>query len=283
MALVTSENMLKSAMNQHYAVPAFNANSLEMIPALITAAESEAAPIIIQIGRKYLTFTPPDEIGALAIYLAKKASVPVCIHLDHGFDVKMVKDCLDAGFTSIMYDGSAFSEEENIYNTKEVVELARLKNIPVEGEIGQVLMEDQIANIISSDFFSDPVGTKRFVDETNVSSVAVSVGNIHRMRTKQAKLDFDLIRKIKREVSIPLVIHGSSGISDTDIKKAIECGISKVNVATELSVVFTDKIRDYMQKYPSEFFPMEIIKPAMEEVTKLAQKRIKVLGANKKA
>lgn len=279
MALVTSTELLARARKEHYAVPAFNANCYEMINALIRAAEAEGAPLIVQIGKKWLSYLPADEIGALALHLAKKASVPVCIHLDHGADYAMAKACLESGFTSVMYDGSSLPDAENIQNTRAVVELAKHYGVPVEGEIGQVLQAEDLSEGQEPDFLTDPDQALRFVAETGVSSVAVAVGNVHHMKKKQAKLDFDRIEKLRRLIDIPLVIHGCSGVSDADVAKAVSLGINKVNVATEYNIAFTDALRDYTTANPGSFFPMDAMTAAMNRVEAIARDRIHVLSA----
>lgn len=279
MALVTSTELLARARKEHYAVPAFNANCYEMINALIRAAEAEGAPLIVQIGKKWLSYLPADEIGALALHLAKKASVPVCIHLDHGADYAMAKACLESGFTSVMYDGSSLPDAENIQNTRAVVELAKHYGVPVEGEIGQVLQAEDLGEGQEPDFLTDPDQALRFVAETGVSSVAVAVGNVHHMKKKQAKLDFDRIEKLRRLIDIPLVIHGCSGVSDADVAKAVSLGINKVNVATEYNIAFTDALRDYTTANPGSFFPMDAMTAAMNRVEEIARDRIHVLSA----
>lgn len=280
MALVTSKELLQRAMQEKYAVPAFNANCLEMIPALIDAAEAEKAPLILQIGKKYLNYMGADEIGAYALHLARKSSVPVCIHLDHGADLEMARECMQAGFTSLMYDGSALPLEENIRNTQEVVEMASVRDIPVEGEVGQVLMADEVADISELDYMTNPEDAVRFVDETGVSSVAVAIGNVHRMLQKKARIDFDRIKRIREMVKIPLVVHGSSGISDEDVKHAVACGINKINVATEFNREFVQVTGKFIQEKPEEIFPMEALKAGMEAVTRIARGRIRVVGAD---
>lgn len=279
MSLVKSIDLLNHAMAGHYAVPAFNANCYEMIPALIHAAEEEHSPLIIQIGKKYLSYTPADEIGALALYLAEKASVPVAVHLDHGADLAMASQCLKAGYTSIMYDGSTLPDEENIRNTRQIVEEAKKYRVPVEGEIGQVLLAGEMKEGGELDFLTDPAQALRFVSETGVASVAVAVGNIHRMKKKHARLNFELIRTLREMIAIPLVIHGCSGVSDDDLRKAVSLGINKVNVATEYNIAFTDTLRSFTAANPDEFFPMDCLTAAMNRITGIARDRIRVLGA----
>ncbi|MGN0314347.1 MAG: class II fructose-bisphosphate aldolase, partial [Fusicatenibacter sp.] len=215
-------------------------------------------------------------------HLAAKAAVPVAIHLDHGADLAMACACLKSGFTSIMYDGSSLPDEENIKNTRTVVLEASKYGVPVEGEIGQVLQYEDVSNGSEQDFLTDPDQAIRFVKETGVSSVAVAVGNIHHMKKKHARLNFDLIRTLRDKIDIPLVIHGCSGVSDEDLKKAVSLGINKVNVATEFNIAFTDALREFTTQYPTEFFPMDPMTAAMSKVNAIARERIHVLGAANK-
>lgn len=279
MPLVTSKELLKDAMENGYAVPAFNANCLEMIPPLVQAAEAEASPLILQIGKKFLDYLSPSMVAAVAVYCAERAEVPVCIHLDHGCSFEQAKECLEAGFTSIMYDGSALPHEENIHNTTEVVKMASQYGVPVEGEIGRVLLAEDVEDITALTDLTKPEDAVEFVERTGISSVAVAVGNVHRMKQKNACLNFELIRQLREAVSVPLVIHGSSGISDSDVAKAVSCGITKVNVATEFNIAFTSQSIAYGNTHPEEFFPMEVLKHGMEAIQKIAQSRIRVVGA----
>lgn len=283
MPLVTSEAILKRAMNENYGVAAFNANCLEMVPALIKAAEEARSPLILQIGKRFLDYLAAGTIAHLAIGLAKKSNAPVCIHLDHGNSMEMALDCLEVGFTSLMYDGSYLPVEENISNTRKIVDAASKRGIPVEGEIGKVLVSEGCYNFKDvEDDLTEPADAKRFVEESGVSSVAVAVGNLHRMRTKEARLDFDRIKAIRKVVGVPLVMHGSSGISDADIQMAVKCGITKVNIATEFNAVFVKGVSEKIQKNPSEIFPMEVLLDGMKNVIQLASDRIEMLGCGKR-
>ena len=283
MSLITADVILNRAVEGGYAVPAFNAHCFEMIPALVEAAIAEMSPLIIQIGKKYLSYTSPDQVGALALYLARRAPVPIAVHLDHGADLAMAKACLESGFTSVMYDGSSLPDDENIRNTKAVVKAASRYGVPVEGEIGQVLLFEDVTGHSERDFLTEPAQAVCFVRETGVSSIAVAVGNIHHMKNKQARLDFARIEELRRCIDIPLVIHGCSGVSDDDLRTAVKLGINKVNVATEYNLTFTDTLRSYTAANPDADFPMDALTAAMQKVTEIARERIRVLGADGKA
>ena len=279
MSFVNSNSLLQNAMDNGYAVPAFNANCLEIIPALIRAAEKERAPLILQISKRFLTFFTAEEIASLSKFLAEKTDIPVCLHLDHGNTYELASQCLNSGFTSVMYDGSLLPFEENIKNTLQVVSAAHLHNAHAEGELGKVLFSEQTEKSFEEDL-TDPDEAQEFVKRTGIDSLAVSVGNIHRMLRKTADIQFELIKILRKKINVPLVIHGSSGISDDDIRKAVSCGISKVNVATEFGVTFIKAVKEYLTVHPEEVFPMEIQKPGMDAVTNLARNRIRVLDAN---
>jgi ketose-bisphosphate aldolase len=178
-----------------------------------------------------------------------------------------------------MYDGSAFSFDENIERTRKVVELCAPRGIPVEGETGKVPVSETGAYGDMNWDLTDPPEAAEYSERTGVSSLAVAVGNLHRMNRKEAKIDFDRIEKIHRAVKIPLVIHGSSGISIGDIQRAIACGIRKVNIATEFNLAFLQGVRECMENGTDGWFPMEPLKHGMDKVRDLARERIRVLGA----
>jgi ketose-bisphosphate aldolase len=280
MPLVTTEELFKAAEKGAYALPAFNANCIEMIPPLVEVAEAERAPLVLQIGKRLLQYLSPAFVAQSACYLAEKAQVPVAVHLDHGAGIEQVRQCLEAGFTSIMYDGSVLSFEENIARTREVVLLCSSRSIPVEGETGKVPVSEN-GGYGSLDWdLTEADEAVEYAERTGVDSLAVAVGNLHRMNRKEAKIDFDRIKRIRREVKIPLVIHGSSGISAGDLKQAVACGIRKVNIATEFNLAFLKGCRDCMDTGKDEWFPMEPLKWGMERVRDLARERIWVLDAN---
>jgi ketose-bisphosphate aldolase len=280
MALVDTKELFIDAEKGGYAVPALNANCLEMVLPLIEAAEAEASPLIIQFGKILFPQLSPALLAQVGCYAAKKARVPVAIHLDHGLDLDQAKECIEAGFTSIMYDGSSLSFEDNILRTREVVEFCAKKGIPVEGETGSVpISTDGTYGNASSDL-TEPAEAVEYTEKTGVNSLAVAVGNLHRMHRKEAKIDFERIEDIHRVVKVPLVIHGSSGISPDDLRKAVACGIRKVNIATELNLVFMKGIRESLEAGNDKGHPMVPLKAGMDRVRDLARERIRVLNAS---
>lgn len=281
MPLVESKGIIADAMNNGYAIGAFNVNCLEQISPLVKAAEDENSPLIIQIGQKFIKYIDLPATTAYVRKLAHDANVPIAIHLDHSHDVYQCIKCIDMGFTSIMYDGSQKTIEENIEDTKAVVKAAHSRNVTVEGEVGVVgIYINQSRN--EKIQLSDPNEVKYFVDVTGIDLVAVAVGNIHQMIVKNANLDIERIKEIRKQVHIPIVLHGSTGVSDKQLLDAIKAGISKVNISTEFNYVFSKGIRGFLNK-SDEIYPMEIFKDAIENVYKLAREKIELLGSRGRA
>jgi len=282
MPLTTSDIMLKKAQAGNYAVGAFNAENMEMVQAIIAAAEELNAPVIIQ--------TTPGTIryASLALYLAnvsaaaKAAKVPVAMHLDHGDSFELAMQALTTGYTSIMIDGSKEILEKNIALTKSVVDACKASNIPVEGELGKVGgKEDDMED--SGAGYTDPKEAVEFVKKTGVSSLAVGVGTAHGVYATTPVLNTELISVLRKIIDIPLVLHGASGLSNVAVQDCIRRGMCKVNFATELRIAYTDAVKDYLAKNPKAFDPKKYGAAAREAVKQLVIGRIKVLGSDGKA
>lgn len=279
MPLVTTKQMLERAMQEGYGVGAFNINCLDMAWPLIEAAEIENAPLILQIGQCFLDFMQPEIFMPYIKSLVERADVPIAIHLDHSHSLEQNIRCLRAGFTSLMYDGSALPLDENIARTREVVGIAHACDIPVEGEVGIVKIYDGNQDSMA---LSDPDEVQQFVEDSGVDSVAVSVGNIHKMPQKTARIDFDRIIAIRRRINIPMVLHGSTGISNDDVIIAVKSGVTKVNIATEFNRVFCKQVKYVMENNFDRDFPMEVLMPAIKAIKELARKKFKLLGCSGK-
>ncbi|MFS8540625.1 MAG: class II fructose-1,6-bisphosphate aldolase, partial [Tissierellales bacterium] len=238
--LVTGKELLDHANKNGYAVGAFNINNMEIVQAIIEAAEETNSPVILQASQGGIKYAGIEYITALGKVAAEKAKVPVALHLDHGTDFDQVMLCIRYGFTSVMIDGSKHPLRENIELTKKVVDVAHAVGVSVEAELGKIGgTEDDITVDELEATFTDPDEAKIFVEETGVDSLAIAVGTAHGVYKGEPKLDFDRIRKIKELVGIPLVLHGSSGVPADSIKKAIEAGINKINIDTDLRIAFT--------------------------------------------
>jgi len=288
MALVGTKEMLKKAQKGKYAVGAFNANNMEIIQAIVEASEEEKSPVIIQASQGAIKYAGLDMIVAMVKTIAEKASIPVALHLDHGTDYFQNILCLRAGFTSLMYDGSALPFDENVAMTKKVVEMAHVCDIPVEAEIGQVGKMDSsdepgVAREKIKEFMAKPEDADRFVQLTQVDILAPAVGTIHGCREPIAKLDIPRIEKIRDLTGVPLVLHGASGASDEELVKGIAAGICKVNIDTRIRMAFTNTIRSYLNEHPEEIDPRKAIKPAFVAAKEIIKGRIKVLGSTGQA
>lgn len=277
MSFVTSDKILLDAQRNHYAVGAFNVENMEMAQAVISAAEEMRAPVMIQ--------TTPSTVryGTLPIYfamlkaLAERTDVPVALHLDHGESFEMAMQALREGYTSIMIDGSHSIFEENIAITKKVVDAAKPNGIPVEAELGKVGgKEDDLDG--GGGGYTDPEEAAEFVEKTGISSLAVAIGTAHGVYVGTPKLDIERLKKIAEKVSIPLVLHGASGLSNTDIKQCIAEGICKVNFATELRIAYSDGVKQVISEKPSTFDPKKYGTIGRNKVKELVINRIKVCG-----
>jgi fructose-bisphosphate aldolase, class II len=284
MPLVTSKELFARAMKERYAIGAFNANNMEMVQAIVEAAEEERSPVILQVSQgaiKYAGLAFATEIAKIA---ANQATIPVVLHLDHGTDFEQNVACFRAGFTSLMFDGSSRPFAENIAITHKVCEIAHIGGVVVEGELGKIGgTEDHITVSALDATMTDPDEALEFVQKSGVDSLAVAVGTVHRMRTKDAKLDYERIKKIRDLLGIPLVLHGASGVSDESSREAIACGICKINVATELNGAFVRGMKDGIVAMPDEVDPRKILKLAKKNVKEVVRERIRVFGSAGKA
>lgn len=282
MPLVTSEKMLLDAQKGGYAVGAFNAENMEMVQAIVAAAEELHAPVMIQ--------TTPGTIryGQLRTYFANvkaaasDAAVPVCIHLDHGSSFELAMQALREGYTSIMIDGSHNVFEDNIAVTKRVVDACKPNNVPVEAELGKVGgKEDDTES--KDGGYTVPSEAKEFVERTGVSSLAVAIGTAHGVYKGVPKLDRERLTEIRKIVEVPLVLHGASGLSDEEVRECVKRGICKVNFATELRIAFSNGVKKVLAENPDVFDPKAYGKVGRENVKQQVMSRMKVCGCDGKA
>lgn len=271
---INSTDLLKDARYGKYAIGAFNVNNLEFANAVIAAAVQK--PVIIQTSPKALDYAGFNELTAVIRARAKRASVPVVLHLDHGKDVEFVLKIIEMGkHTSVMYDGSALPYKENLENTKRVVEAAHAKNISVEAELGGV---GDSGNLAHERDFTNPEQAEEFARKTGCDCLAVAFGNNHGLKQMSEKLDFDLLKLIGKQVEIPLAFHGASNSSDEEFARAIKCGIAKINIDTQLRQAFTAALRDALNDNPNEIDPRAYLSPASESVTRTTQRLIELFS-----
>jgi fructose-bisphosphate aldolase class II len=247
MPLVNMKNLLRDAQAGGYAVGSFSVANLEMIQGVVKAAEETKSPIILQIAEVRLNHSPLKIIGPAMLAAAKNASVPVAVHLDHGTTLECIGEALRLGFTSVMFDGSHLSFEENIEKSKEVVSMAKPYGAAVEAEIGCVGgSEDGSVDIAMR--CTSPDQAEIFAERTGVDALAIAIGNAHGFYKEAPQLRFDILESVRDRVSIPLVLHGGTGISEEDFIRCHQSGIKKINIATATFAAAERKVKEGYEK-----------------------------------
>ncbi len=277
---MTGKEILLDAQKNGYAVGAFNVNNMEGIQAIIGAAEELNSPVIIQASQGGLKYAGVEYIAALGKLAANSSKVPVALHLDHGTDFEQVMQCIRNGFSSVMIDGSRFPLDENIAFTKKVVEIAHMVGVTVEAELGKIGgTEDHITVSEKDATFTNPQEAKRFVEETGVDYLAIAVGTAHGVYEGEPKLDFDRIEEIRNIIDIPLVLHGSSGVPEASLKKAISLGVCKINIDTDIRASFARTVKEYLEKNPDQIDPRKILGPATETMKRTIMEKMEIFGS----
>ena len=303
--LVTNKELLQRAKREAYAVGAFNIQNLESLLAVVEAAEEERSPVIVAVTPGAIKYGGLNYLARLVKTAAETSPVPMSLHLDHGEDVETVKKCLEAGFTSVMIDGSHLKFEENIALTKRVVDIAHPKGVSVEGELGRLAGIEEKTVEEREAVLTDPKEAEEFVKRTGVDALAVSIGTSHgAYKFKgEPQLDFERLRLIRERVNVPLVLHGASsvprwiiekatkygaelagakGIPEDHIKKAIALGITKINIDTDLRLAFTATVREVLANSPKEFDPRKILGPAKEAMKEVVKAKMRLFGSSGK-
>jgi len=282
MPLVTSKEVLQQALAECFAVGAFNANNMEMVQAIVEAAQEERAPVILQVSQGAIRYAGLDFAVGLVKIAANQVDVPVILHLDHGTSFEQNVRCLRAGFTSLMFDGSKLPYEENVAITKKVCEIAHIVGIPVEAELGCVLQaKDDVTPEEVEAAMTDPDQAKEFVDLTGADSLAVAVGSVHAMQAREAALDIPRIEAIRQKVvEVPLVLHGSSGVKHESVVEAIEHGVCKVNVATYLNQAFVRGMKEGFERHPDEVDPRKYLSISRENIKEAVREKIRLFKSN---
>lgn len=278
------KTLLTVARANQFAVPAFNISSSMLLAGIIEAAEEAAAPVILAIHPDELAFVRPSFVKA-AVAEALQASVPVCIHLDHGSSLKQIMTAIQAGFTSVMMDASTLPLDDNINICRQVVELAHAVDVSVEGELGTIGTADAEAEAEAEEIiFVDPGDVKTFVEATGVDTLAVAIGTLHGLYPKnmKPKLRLDLLEKISDKVDIPLVLHGGSANPDHEIVRAIQLGISKINISSDVKNAFYQKCREVLTD-PALREPLSIYPPCIEAMKAVARHKLDLFGATGQA
>ncbi len=304
--LVTNKDLMVPARKNGYAVPALNVQNLESLKAVAEAAVEEKSPVILAISPSVVKYAGMAYIVTLAKTATQTSPVPMSIHLDHGEDFDICKQCIDAGFTSVMIDGSFLNYEENISVTKKVVAIAHPKGVSVEAELGKLAGVEERSVAEKEAICTDPDQARDFVEKTGVDALAVAIGTSHGAYKFKSdpKLDIERLKEISKKVSIPLVLHGASSVppaliekaakygaelanakgnAPEEIKKAIPYGIAKINVDTDLRLAFTGSVREVLATQPKEFDPRKILGPAREAMKAVAKSKMQDFGSSGKA
>lgn len=304
--LVANKDLLIPAKQKAYAVGAFNINNLETLLAVAEAATEEKSPVIVAVTPSAIKYAGLAYLANIVKIAAETVLVPMSLHLDHGENFEIVSKCIEAGFTSVMIDGSFLKFEENIALTKRVVSLAHSKRVSVEAELGRLAGVEESTVEEKEAVLTDPNNAQEFVERTGVDALAVAIGTSHGAYKFKAepKLDFERLKLIKEKLSIPLVLHGASsvpqwiiekaskygaelamakGIPEEYIKKAISLGIAKINIDTDLRLAFTATVREVLTNSPKEFDPRKILGPAKEAMKEVVKGKMRLFGSSGKA
>lgn len=266
--LVNTKDMLINAQKGKYGVAAFNVYSLETVQAAIRVAEQEDTPVIIALGERYFPTVDVEGFAAMVRAMAEKASVPVSLHLDHAYEKESIVRAIRCGFSSVMFDGSTHPLEENIRLTKEIVEIAHMAGVSVEAEIGSLAKGAFSDEEEGTGTLTDPESAKAFVEQTGVDFLAAAIGTVHGMYQGEPKIDIELLGRIQQAVDIPLVLHGGSGTPEEKVREAIQSGITKINVNTEVSMAAVSHLQTYFENKDMMHLStvMEDMQRAMEPV-----------------
>lgn len=277
MAYVNSYEMLRRARTGGYAVGAFNAENMETVQAIVEAAELMGTPVIVQTTPGSIRYAGMEQFSAMVQAAANQAKVDVCLHLDHGDSLRLCSDCIQVGYSSIMFDGSRLSFEDNICLTAQAVAMAHGAGVTVEAELGALGgKEDDLAG--EGSCYTEPGDAAKYVRRTGVDSLAIAVGTAHGVYKTTPVLDLERISAIASVTDVPLVLHGSSGLTDECVKECVKRGICKVNFATELRIAFTNAVKACIMDNNSIIDPKKYLEPAREAVREQVMKRIAILN-----
>ena len=284
MAIENMREMLKKAKQERYAVGAFNILDYNSMKAVVKAAEQLNSPVIVQTSVKTVEFWGFEPMIQWFNQLASKANVPVAIHLDHCKDVEFIRQCIANGWTSVMIDASSKPYEENLALTKQVVEMAKPKNVSVEAEMGAIVgVEDDIHVKEQDAHLADPEKAETFCSELELDCFAPAVGTAHGVYKGEPKIAFDLIEDIAKRTEMPLALHGGTGLTEQIFKKCISLGCAKVNISTQLKYVCIDSFSDYHKEKPNDYNPLNVFKVQCSKLKEAVIENIKLFGSEGKA
>lgn len=275
--IISSSEVLKNAMKGNYAVPAFNIHNLETIKVVVETCVELKSPVILAGTPSTLAYAGGDYIVGIAEVAARKHNIPIVVHLDHFEKPDEIVRYIDMGFKSCMIDASHASFEENVKITKEIVEYAHSKGATVEAELGRLGgQEDNIIVGAEQVEYTDPRAAIEFTERTGIDSLAIAIGTAHGLYKGEPKLDFERLVKIRSMINIPLVLHGASDVPDKMVENAINLGINKVNIATDLKIPFANAVKDYFIKNPEANDPRKYMTPGKAAMAEVVRHKIKV-------
>ena len=276
--------MLGKAKDAGYAVGAFNILDYNSTKAVILAAEETKAPVIIQTSAKTVIYWGTSAIITWVQHLADSSSVPIVLHLDHCKDLDLIKECIDSGWTSVMIDASSKPFDENISLSRQVVKMARPKNVTVEAELGAIVgVEDDIHVKHQDAHLADPEQAIEFCEKVEPDCFAPAIGTAHGVYKGEPKIAYDLLEEIAAKVAAPLALHGGTGLADDVFKKCISLGCAKVNISTQLKYAFIDGFVDYHNANNTEYNPLKVIDAQLDELKKGIIEKINLFGSAGKA
>lgn len=282
--LITTKEMLAAAQKGCYAVPAFNIHNLETVQVVVETAAELKSPVILAGTPGTITYAGAEYLVAIAEVAAKKHNIPIALHLDHFEDVEAIKKYIDVGFTSAMIDASRETFEDNIKIVKSVVKYAHAKDRTVEAELGKLVgIEDDLEVDEKDAVYTNPDLAKEFVERTGVDSLAVAIGTAHGLYKGEPKLDFDRLKEIREKVAVPLVLHGASDVPEDTVRKTIELGICKVNIATDLKIPFANAVKKYFREHEDANDPRKYMTPGKNAMKEVVIAKIKMCGSDNKA
>lgn len=281
--LVTTKEMLLDAQKRHYGVGAFNVENMEMVMAVLAAAEEQKSPVIMQTTPGTIRYAGLDYYLANVRTAAERTKVPIAMHLDHGDSFQMAIAAFRTGYTSIMIDGSKLPFEENIALTASVTTVCHASNVPVEGELGKVGGKEDDLEGGDDNLYTDPEEAKIFVERTAVDSLAVGIGTAHGVYKGTPHVNVECLSSIHKLVDVPLVLHGTSGVPDEQVRDCVSRGICKVNYATDLRIAFTNGVKSFMKEQPDAFDPKKYSIRGMAEVQEYVMQKMEVMGSVGKA
>lgn len=283
MSLISSKQMLINAQNGHYAVPAFNIHNLETLRVVAEAAADLNSPVIIAATPGTIEFSGIEYMLNILNTASAIHNIPMVFHLDHHESFDKIKKAIDLGCKSVMIDASHFKFEENISIVKRVVDYAHKFDASVEAELGRLGgQEDNLIVDIKDSKYTNPDAAAEYIERTGIDSLAVAIGTAHGLYREEPKLDFDRLKEIREKTNVPLVLHGASGIPSVSVRKAIELGICKVNIATELKIPFSNAIKGYFAENPNESDPRKYLSPAKEAMREVVIEKIKMCRSDNK-